>query len=150
MLIFLLSCHFPSLQSPSFSLHLCLFVFSLLLFFPLLLVIRPFFYFCRHMLSQLLHSPSLLPLCVFAVLKIKLSYLSVILGYMSSDTCTLAHAPAEECLYLLHPPSFLPRFRSYSPPPWCSAHCFKLPNASCFFLYPHSSNSHVISVRVSL
>lgn len=90
--------------------------------------------------SHVLFSPSSLSLslpptspclAIMFVLEIELSFLPVISGYASSDThahtCTPAHAPAEECSSLLHPPSCLPHsflqhFLTYSPPPSCSAH----------------------------
>lgn len=76
-------------------------------FFSLFLLILLLFYFCQHMVSQLSLSslPSYL-LSAFAfifVLEIKLSDFPV-----QTHTCTLCHAPAEECASHLHSPSSLP------------------------------------------
>lgn len=107
-------------------------------FFSLFLLILLLFYFCQHMVSQLSLSslPSYL-LSAFAfifVLEIKLSDFPV-----QTHTCTLCHAPAEECASHLHSPSSLPsflypQFFTYSPPPSCSAHYLHL-SSSCLCLY---------------
>lgn len=93
------------------------FLFSSHSHFSPLLVILLLFYFCHHMLSQLSHSLSTLPpaaLCLCHHLRVRnriklppSNFGICEFGDTRTHTCTVAHAPAEECSSLLHPLCFL-------------------------------------------